>query len=107
MNNENTSSSAFRNFTRGIFNTFGCNASRLAKETKMPMTRAVEILKGKRTITINTALKLSKYFGNKVDFWLGIQNEYDIRIERVSLQKQLDEINPIQQLNLGEAITKL
>ncbi|MDR3306573.1 MAG: HigA family addiction module antidote protein [Endomicrobium sp.] len=63
----------------------GIRAYRLAKETKMPMTRAAEILKGIRTITMDTALRLSKYFGNRVDFWIGIQNEYDIRIEKVSL----------------------
>ncbi|MDR3243648.1 MAG: HigA family addiction module antidote protein [Elusimicrobiota bacterium] len=74
---------------------FGISAYKLAKETKMPMTRISDILNGKRKITIDTALRLSKYFGNSVEFWIGIQNEYDIRTEKASLQKQLNEIQPM------------
>lgn len=57
-------------------------AYKLAKETKMPVTRISEIIKGRRRITADKALRLSKFFGNSPDFWLGIQMEYDIREER-------------------------
>ncbi|MDR1522378.1 MAG: HigA family addiction module antidote protein [Endomicrobium sp.] len=63
---------------------FKITAYRLAKETKMPMTRIAAIIKGKRKITANTALKLSRYFGNSPDFWIGIQTEYDLRTAKIN-----------------------
>ncbi len=65
---------------------------RLAKDTGMPATRVSEILKGRRRITADTALRLSVYFGNSAEFWLGIQDEYDLRKERVRLEKELENI---------------
>jgi len=53
----------------------------------------VEIIKGKRQITIDTALRLSKYFGNSVEFWVGIQADYEIRKAKKVLEKQLAQIN--------------
>jgi addiction module HigA family antidote len=71
-------------------------AYRLAKETKMPMTRVADILKGRRRITIETALKFAAYFGNSADFWVGIQTECDLRKERESMKEQLDQIHPLK-----------
>ena len=51
-----------------------------------------QILKGKRKITADTALRLSKYFGNSAEFWLGIQDEYDLRKEEQRLKKELENI---------------
>ena len=51
---------------------------RLAKEIGIPQTRVSEITKGRRRITADTALRLSKYFGNSPKFWLGLQDDYDI-----------------------------
>ena len=51
----------------------GISAYRLAKETKIPATRISQIIKGKRRITADTALRFGKFFGNSADFWLGIQ----------------------------------
>ena len=67
-------------------------AYRLSKDLKIPQTRISEIIKGKRRITADTALRLSKYFGNSAKFWLGIQNDYDIEEEKESKQKELNEI---------------
>lgn len=67
-------------------------AYRLAKDTMMPATRISEILKGRRKITADTALRLGAYFGNSPDFWLGIQDEYDLREERIKLADELDKI---------------
>jgi addiction module HigA family antidote len=47
----------------------------------VPQTRVSEILKGNRSITADTALRLSKYFGNTPNFWLGLQNDFDIEEE--------------------------
>jgi len=67
-------------------------AYRLAKDTNMPATRISEILKGRRKITADTALRLSVYFGNSADFWLGIQDEYDLRKQRTNIQDELKKI---------------
>lgn len=67
-------------------------AYRLSKDLKIPQTRISEILKGNRRITADTALRLSKYFGNSAKFWLGIQDDYDIEEERDEKKAELDEI---------------
>jgi len=70
-------------------------AFRLAKETRIPATRIAEILHGRRKITVDTALRLGKYFGNSPDFWLGIQNEHDLREERERLAEVLKSIGSV------------
>lgn len=65
---------------------------RLAQDTGMPATRISQIIKGKRRITADTALRLSRYFGNSPDFWLGIQDEYDLRQEVCRLEDELEKI---------------
>ena len=67
-------------------------AYRLSKDLKIPQTRISEIIKGKRRITADTALRLSKYFGNSAKFWLGIQDDYDIEEEKENKKKELNEI---------------
>ena len=66
----------------------------------IPQTRTSEILKGNRRITADTALRLSRYFGNSAKFWLGIQDDYDI--EEGELQKKL-ELNSIKQFTVKAA----
>ena len=65
---------------------------RLAKDTGMPPTRISQILKGRRRITADTALRLSRYFGNSAEFWLGIQDEYDLRDQEDELSEELARI---------------
>ena len=57
-------------------------AYRLSKDIDIPQTRVSQILKGKRRITADTALRLSSYFGNSAKFWLGLQDDYDIEEEK-------------------------
>jgi len=66
------------------------SAYRLSKDLKIPQTRISEIIKGRRRITADTALRLSKYFGNTAKFWLGLQNDYDIEEERDEKKAELD-----------------
>lgn len=56
-------------------------AYKLSKDIGIPQTRTSEILKGNRRITADTALRLSRYFGNSPKFWLGLQDDYDIEEE--------------------------
>ena len=72
----------------------GISAYRLAKETFIPQTRVSEILKGNRRITADTALRLSKFFGNSARFWLGLQNDYDLEEEETQKGNELNEIKP-------------
>jgi antitoxin HigA-1 len=77
---------------------FRISAYRLAKETKMPPTRVSEIIKGKRRITADTALRLAKFFGTTPDFWLGLQMEYDLREEKPIKAKEIDSIKRLKSL---------
>ena len=58
------------------------SAYRLAKDIEIPQTRVSEIVKGNRRITADTALRLSKYFGNSAKFWLGLQDDFDLEEEQ-------------------------
>jgi addiction module HigA family antidote len=58
------------------------SAYRLSKDIAIPQTRISEIIKGNRRITADTALRLSKYFGNSAKFWLGLQDDFDIEEEK-------------------------
>lgn len=68
------------------------SAYKLSKDTGIPQTRTSEILKRKRRITADTALRLSIYFGNTPKFWLGLQDDYDLEEERKSKVKVLATI---------------
>lgn len=72
------------------------SAYRLAKDTNVPATRVSQIIKGNRKITADIALRFSKYFGNSADFWLGIQDEYDLRKEREKIANELEKIPQIK-----------
>ncbi len=73
-------------------------AYRLAKETNIPQTRISEILKKKRRITADTALRFSKFFGNSPAFWLGLQNDFDLEEEKYKISGELDKIHPVSKL---------
>ena len=76
-------------------------AYRISKDLKIPQTRISEILKGNRRITADTALRLSKYFGNSAKFWLGIQDDYDIEEERETKEAELNEIKQFGNKNVA------
>jgi addiction module HigA family antidote len=69
------------------------SAYRLSKETFIPQTRISEILKRKRRITADTALRLSKYFGTSAKFWLGLQGDFDLEEEKLKKKKELETIS--------------
>lgn len=71
-------------------------AYRLAKETFIPQTRIGQILKGQRSITADTALRLSRYFGTSAKFWLGLQSDYDLEEEHLRNSRELDQIKPLK-----------
>jgi len=60
----------------------GISAYKLSKDLEIPQTRISQIIKGKRRITADTALRFSSYFGNSAKFWLGLQDDFDIEEEK-------------------------
>jgi addiction module HigA family antidote len=58
--------------------------NRLARDVDIPVSRIAEIVKGKRTITADTALRLGEYFGTSAEFWLSLQAGFDLRRMRAT-----------------------
>ena len=77
---------------------FELTAYRLAKEVGIPQTRISEIVRGKRRITADTALRLSKYFGTTPKFWLGLQDDFDIEEEQNLIIEELNKIKRYDQV---------
>lgn len=70
---------------------------RLAIDTGIPHSRVTAIIKGKRSITLDTALRLGRYFGNSAEFWVGLQREFDLRKARAELGPAIErEVAPMQ-----------
>ncbi|MFA6000502.1 MAG: HigA family addiction module antitoxin [Thermoleophilia bacterium] len=65
--------------------------NRLALNIGVPPRRINEIVLGKRRITADTALRLAKYFGSSAQFWLGLQNEYDLDVATDTLGDRLEQ----------------
>jgi antitoxin HigA-1 len=63
---------------------------RLAKDISVPPRRINEIVHGKRAVTADTALRLSRYFGTSDRFWLNLQASYDLDIQRDRLGERLE-----------------
>ena len=60
----------------------GLTAYRLAKELSVPLPRIQDIVRGNRGITADTAIRLGIYFGLPAQFWLNLQNDYDLRLAK-------------------------
>ena len=70
------------------------SAYRLAKDIFIPQTRISEIIKGKRRITADTALRFAKYFGTSPKFWLSLQDDFDLEEEAFQKSNELSNIIP-------------
>ncbi|MBO7127454.1 HigA family addiction module antidote protein [bacterium] len=68
------------------------SAYRLAKEINIPQTRISEIIHGKRSITADTAIRFSKFFGTTAEFWLNLQNLYDLEEEEKNHASEFESI---------------
>lgn len=73
----------------------GITAYRLSKETKIDQTRISEITHGKRSISVDTALRFAKFFGNSPEFWINLQNHYDILEKKQKMHSELKRIKPL------------
>jgi antitoxin HigA-1 len=69
----------------------GLTPYRLAKEIGFPLPRVNDIVRGKRGISADTALRFGVFFGLPAQFWLNLQNEYDLRMAKTA---KLNKIKP-------------
>ena len=76
----------------------GVSQYRLAKATSVPARRINEIVHGKRAISTDTALRLSRFFGMSDRFWMNLQTRYNLEIEKDRLGSRLEnEIESLKQ----------
>ena len=74
----------------------GISAYRLAKDIGVSQIRISQVISGKRSISVDTGLRLSRYFGLNDNFWTGLQLDYDAAVAKDQLAKTLKEIIPLQ-----------
>ncbi|WP_154652390.1 HigA family addiction module antitoxin [Actinomyces timonensis] len=74
----------------------GVTQHRLAVSIGVPPRRINEIVHGKRAVTADTALRLSRYFGTSAEFWLNLQSKYELDLAEDRMAGQLDAIAPLQ-----------
>src|SRR5690349_7413661 len=72
----------------------GITQYRLAKEIGVPQRRIGEIVAGMRSVTADTGLRLSRFFGMSENFWIGLQLDYDAAVAKDSLAETLAKIRP-------------
>jgi len=82
----------------------GITAYRLSKEIKVQQTAVSQIIKGSRKITVDMALRLSRYFGNSAQFWLNLQNYYDLESEMEKKEYIIKEIVPYSEIAEKHAV---
>ena len=75
-----------------FLNAMNISAYRLAKEINVPETSISEIIPGKRSITADTAIRFSKFFGTTAEFWLNLQNLYDLEEENNNHAREFETI---------------
>lgn len=78
-----------------FLNPMGVTAYKLSQTIGVPQTRTSQILKGRRRITADTALRLAKFFGTSTKFWIGLQNDFDIEEEKQNIKKELELIETL------------
>lgn len=79
-----------------FINGFGITQHKLAVSIGVPPRRINEIVHGKRGITADTAIRLARYFGTSEEFWMNLQSNYELRIERRVNQDSVAAITPLE-----------
>ena len=93
----------------------GLSVNKLALDLHVPATRIGEIVHERRRITADTALRLGQYFKTNAEFWLNLQNEFDLEIVRRSLDigrilssgRQLHKIQPVARMRGGRTLSNI
>ncbi|NER89215.1 MULTISPECIES: HigA family addiction module antitoxin [unclassified Moorena] len=82
---------------------FGISENQLAQDIHVPVTQINAIINGKKTITTDTALRLARYFGTTPQFWLNLQQHYELELAEATLGDQiLKTIKPLASIAANE-----
>ena len=76
---------------KGELSEIGMSANAFAQALNVPTNRITAILKGTRSITADTALRISHFFGTTPEFWLNLQSSYDLKVTRESVGKKVEQ----------------
>ena len=76
---------------RDELNEIGVSLNELARALRVPMNRISAIVNGKRAITVDTAIRLARYFGTSPQYWLNLQNAYDLEIADQEIRPQIEK----------------
>ena len=76
---------------RDELNEIGVSMNELARALRVPMNRISAIVNGKRGITVDTAMRLARYFGTSPQYWLNLQNAYDLEIADQEIRPQIEK----------------
>lgn len=71
------------------------SANALANALHVPANRITAILKGRRAITADTALRLGRFFGTSAEFWINLQTDYELRTARGRIEDELGAVQPL------------
>jgi addiction module HigA family antidote len=77
---------------------FGMSASALAVALHVPAPRINDVVRERRGVTADTALRLARFFGNSAAFWMTLQDDYDLAVAREALRDALARITPFEKL---------
>jgi addiction module HigA family antidote len=76
----------------------GLSSHALAMALRVPGPRINDIVRERRTVTADTALRLARYFGNSAEFWLGLQSDYDMKIALAENGARINQdVSPMEQ----------
>ncbi len=84
-----------------FLNPMGISAYRLARDIGVPVSRVQDLLHDRRKITVDTSLRLGKYFGVSDLYFLNLQNNIDVRNEKALLEDELNRIIPLSHASFG------
>ena len=85
----------------------GITVYRLSRETGLSQTRLSQIIKGNRSITAETALKLGKFFNTPPEFWMNLQSLFDIEEAREHYKEEIKSIRSIQGVGKTEYVASV
>ena len=74
---------------------YNMSQSQLSRELRVPVRRINTIVRGERSISADTAVRLARFFNNRADFWLGLQELFDINQAEEKLFDELSKIHPV------------
>ena len=75
---------------RDELNEIGVSLNELARALRVPMNRISAIVNGKRAVTVDTAMRLARYFGTSPQYWLNLQNLYDLEIAGQQIRSRIE-----------------